>query len=147
MGLSTSVLCFFSAGAFFGINGMSFTFPFRKYYLPLLGCYVASLACASFVDNQVSERICVAIGVIAMISTVAMVIGKKGLTVNKWLGGCSFFVFAYHYDVLKLVIKMSYKIFVPTTDLGVIGLYVFAPTLVVVVGVLLYYIIWKYFPE
>lgn len=146
-GLSTSALCFFSIGAFFGMYRKNFTSPLNRFSIPLLICYVATLVADYIFNSELSERVCVMTGVLTAISIVANYIGRRDVKINKWLAGCSFFIFAFHYDVLKLAIKLLYKLFEPATDSGVITLYIAAPTIVAGFGLLIYFVIARFTPS
>ena len=64
-----------------------------------------------------------------------------------FLRDSNFFIFAYHMVTLGFVSKVISKIFVPMNDLQAIVVYIFQPSLVIGIGLLLYYFLQRWFPS
>lgn len=54
------------------------------------------------------------------------------------LSSASFFVFAFHFTPLRILQKISYKIFCPDTSSVIIALYFITPIIIIIISIFIY---------
>lgn len=151
VGFGIDALFFFSLGAYFSIANKSFVGRIKTYTLPLgllfLALIVMSYCTSNYGWNIYMYRACVLLGVVFAIAWVAAKIERRKWTENTFLSESSFFVFAYHLIAIPIVKRILFSVIPCTTDLLAVALYFLWAALVVVLGLLLYWLSKKCFPK
>lgn len=149
-GLNITAFFFFSAGAYFSIHRTNIV---RKVE-PFLSVSAVFYILLTLVDlytreqmwNAYIHRIDILVGIVLALAVTAHFIKKGKWKVNPFLSDSSFFIYAYHGMPLALVFKFFFKLLHPHTDGLMLLLYVASPTLVILFGLYLYYLLKKYLP-
>lgn len=151
VGFGIDALFFFSLGAYFSIANKSFVGRIKTCTLPLgllfLALIVMSYCTSNYGWNIYMYRACVLLGVVFAIAWVAAKIERRKWTENTFLSESSFFVFAYHLIAIPIVKRILFSVIPCTTDLLAVALYFLWAALVVVLGLLLYWLSKKCFPK
>lgn len=151
VGFGIDALFFFSLGAYFSIANKSFVGRIKTCTLPwgllFLALIVMSYCTSNYDWNIYMYRACVLLGVVFAIAWVAAKIERRKWTENTFLSESSFFVFAYHLIAIPIVKRILFSVIPCTTDLLAVALYFLWAALVVVLGLLLYWLSKKCFPK
>lgn len=150
-GLSLDAFFFFSAGAYFSINGRNFTDDFHHIFPYSLILYLvlsfSDLCLRSYTWDIYIHKAGIIVGIVAAISLVAWCLRQGKLRDTPFLSASSFFIYAFHALPLAFVCKLLFKILQPDNDWIVLFLYFFCPALTILGGLLLYWLLKKYFPN
>jgi len=150
-GLSTVSFFFFAAGAYFGVFRKNFV-SMMKPLLPVVVLLYLLLIFVIFytIDSKWWDYVyCVSVclGLVLAVSLTAECIQKGKWHVSRLLTNAAFFIFAYHRIPLVFVIKFLFKLVRPQSDLMLLFLYLFAPILIIVLGLLSYSFLKQWFPR
>ncbi len=139
---SVAAFAFFYAGAYFAHTNISlftldrFGFLLTVFYLGIL---LVDTMTKDYMLNSYIHNIGILLGIVSMLFVSKFIVGLNvARNALLWAGGCSFFVFAVHEPMLRVVQKISYKVLAPSTDMAVLSLYFLIPTLVIISSMLLY---------
>lgn len=150
-GLNITAFFFFSAGAYFSIHRKNFlekVSPFFSLSAVLYGLLtVIELYTRKEAWNESIHRFDILVGMVFMLALSAHFIEKGKWKVNLFLSDSSFFVYAFHGMPLALAFKFLFKLTHPHTDGLMLTLYFLSPTLVILSGLYLYYLLKKYLPK
>lgn len=151
VGFSITAFFFFSSGAYFSIHGKNFVGIMKPFLLPSALCFTVLASIQLGFREEVwcsyIYYINVIVGIVLAITLSAYFIEKGKWRVNSFLSDSSFFIYAYHAMVLALVLKSLFKVFRPHTDAAVLIIYLVCPTMVIGIGLVLYYFLRKYWPK
>ena len=144
-----SALVFFSMGAFFSINGKSFSDVLKNIYLKYGGIYfwiVLTLFSLAFPKEEVLRKICILFYAAAFLLLIYYLV-LKGYKMPKLLNDSNYFVYLWH-GFPVLVAKMLYRrIICPTTGIEyVIGSFV-VWIITLSFAVLLFYLMDRFLPK
>lgn len=150
-GFSISAFFFFSFGAYFAIEKRNFVADFRRLFPYSFYVYLLiSLNALIFKDYAWCSYVNMAsipIGIVAIISLVAHFIRRGTWSETPFLSASSFFIYAYHAMPLAFIVKLSFKVLQPSTDLMVLFLFCFCSTITILIGLVLYFFLRKWFPR
>lgn len=150
-GLSSAASFFFSAGAYFSINGRLFTNDFRRIFPHSIIIYLvlslSDLCLRSYEWDIYIHKAGIIAGIVATTSLVEWCIRQGKLHDTPFLSASSFFIYAFHALPLAFVCKLSFKVLQPDSDMFVLFLYFFCTVLTISCGLLLYWLLKKYFPH
>ncbi len=152
-GLGTNAFFFFTFGAYFSINGKNFVTLMRPYMLPSVVLYLLSaIVGVCFRDNVWIEYIHlfavnILLGMTVAITVTAYYVKRGTWTASKFLAASSFFVYACHEMPLASIIKIAFKLVHPHSDASLLMLYVLCPTLTILFGLSLYWVLRKLLPR
>lgn len=142
---------FFSLGAYFSINRYSLLEKLKPYlfwsvllYIPIV--IVLLVFCTS--GNRWISFIhdCgIIVGMTAAFAVSRYFVKIKGKSSYRFFSKSTFFIFAFHALPLTFMLKLGCKCFTDYTDLSLIAIYVISPTVVLLLGLWLYYLITTYF--
>lgn len=147
-GLNITALFFFSLGGYCSLYEKNFAEILKPYTL-LLGFGFLILSVPIIINQSVSwgilRRIGLLFGMAFTVSLSARYLASNNNNVNSFLSDSSFFIFAYH--VVALVVISDVVDFSYNTDfLCTIMYFVYSGGLVVL-GLILYYLLKRYFPK
>lgn len=147
-GINLTALFFFSLGAYFSIHKKNFV-DVLKPYTVLLGFAYLFFSLPVFFEETPMwtplRRIGILLGMAFTISLVARSIESSKCKVNTFLSESSFFIFAYH--ILALTIGGGIVSFSLNTDVLCTCLYFFEIIAVIVIGLMIFGILRKWFPR
>ncbi len=152
-GFSAEGLFFFTLGAFFSTNQIDFISFSKKYWL-----YATPFACGLLIAIVLSKgndeimwgyyrRLFTFFGSIATIGLVAKLMEGGKIEVNKKLSNSSFFVFAAHGTIVLPLMQLITGRLLPINQFGLIVKYFTAPLLTVILLVIVYSLLSKWFPK
>lgn len=151
-GFGAGAFLFFSMGAYFSINDKSFVCAFRKYNSPILLIYfifsIVLLVCWGLHWSHYLLKICILLGIPAFIGFLS----KARNVVNyylkhKILSNSSFFLFAYHFLPLVLIIRFLLRTIAVHDNLTCLLIYIIPALCIIYIGVELYRLLYKYLPK
>jgi hypothetical protein len=147
-GFGITPFFFFSFGAWFSINKCNFVQDsnHRYYYVFMLVYPVLALTDLFTKGVEWNTYIHLA-GILCITSLTAHLLNRGYLHTNKFLPRASFFVYAFHGMPLALIIKYGFKLLQPQSDASVLLLYFLCPVVTIIIGLLLYFSLMKYFPR
>lgn len=150
-GFNMETFFFFSLGAYFSVNKKDPTELLRPFFPMALVLWLLLAASVDFFIQQPAEeyltRLSIFAGVVAVSSTAARFVEKGRWRTNGFLADSTFFIFAYHSLFLLFVMKVALKIAVPQTEVGMFLLYFACPTVTILVGLGLYYLLRRFAPR
>lgn len=139
---------FFSYGAYFSINRISFVDYMRKFkYAPLLYLLLAVIdTLTKKTDyNIYIHEAGIFIGVISAVIVTSYLIERGRVQVNMTLANCSFFVFALHTLIMSDIGKVLFTVFhLPDNTCSMLFLYFVVPSITIILCVLVYIFLKKY---
>ncbi|MDR1004717.1 MAG: acyltransferase [Prevotellaceae bacterium] len=151
-GFSITAFFFFSFGAWFSINKHDFTIDFYSMrwattlmYLTLVVLDTWLWYC-NITNYDYISKIGIVVGLVAIVSWTAYGIKKNHLSVNAFLAGSSFFVYAYHGMPVTLIVLYWVKLLSPISEWMMLVGYFLIPFFIVGIGVCVYALSRKYFP-
>lgn len=165
LGLAAFVVWYFtsesgtSMGAFYFYSGVLFAYLINKntdlggQILKRIayasGVVFASMIVLSMMNMQLTpcdNNILRLSGTVALLG-VFIDITKKGLELPKWLGESCFFIYLYHALPLLVLSRVLVKVLHPVSSFSWIVVYFTNYLLIIVIGVVLYYILNRVFPH
>lgn len=149
-GLSITAFFFFSAGAFFSIHKKNFVEKMKPFLSVSAAFYVLMTVVELYLGEQGWHvylfQVNILAGIVLAVSLSAHFIEKGKWKVSLFLSGSSFFIYAFHAMPLSFVFKSLFKLLRPHSDGMMLALYVVSPSVVILSGLLLYYILKKQLP-
>ncbi len=146
-----TALFFFCLGAYFSINKKNLVLEFRKIFLISVMSYpvfaLADLLTKETHFNIYIHNIGILIGIVFFFNIATFLLEKKYVKVNTFLTSASFFVFAFHEPCQMFLIKILFKTIQPNNDFMLTFLYFLAPTIIILITLVLYYYLGKFFPK
>lgn len=139
---------FFSCGAYFSINRMSFVDYMRKaQYIPLL--YILLAIVDTFTKktdyNIFIHEAGILAGVVSAVIITSYLIEKGIVKVNSTLANGSFFVFALHTLIINDIGKVVFSVFhLGDNTCSMLFLYFVVPTITTIICVMIYMFLRKY---
>ena len=149
-GFSIDAFFFFALGAYFSIKKKNFV-ELLKPYMVLWGIsyvvFVAITFCFRDYDwIAYTKRASIVLGIAFVIALSALCIKTNKWKLNEFLSESSFFIYAYHVIALPIIIRVLW-LFIPVeSDLYVTILYFVWAALAIVIGLVAYYILKRWFP-
>ncbi len=148
---SVEAFLFFYVGAYFAYSSVSL-FVFDRFGSAILSSYLVVLLIDTLSKeydfNIYIHKVGLLLGVISALYISKVIVGKERIkNALIWAGGCSFFVFATHEPLLKVLKKVIYKTVSPNSDMVVLFLYIVIPIIVIVLSILLYLAVKKVAPK
>jgi len=142
---------FYSWGAYYSINKISFVDQMRKYkYAPLLyiPVAIADTLTKIYDFNIYIHEIGILIGIVSVTVVVSYLLENNRIQVNETLSNCSFFVFALHLLIMCDIGKLIFTILHLSGSIyNLVFLYFFVPLLTICICIILYIIIRRYMPK
>ena len=142
---------FFSCGAYFSIQRMSFVDYMRKAkYIPLIYILLAIVDTFTYKTafNIYIHEAGVLAGVPSAVIVTSYLIERGVVKVNSTLANCSFFVFALHTLIMIDIGKVFFHVFhLPDNTYSMLFLYFVVPIITITICVLLYVCLKKYLPK
>lgn len=150
-GLSICSFCFFSWGALFGIGKRNFVSDMRPLLVPAaVGYTILSIVLTVLRNEPYAEYILncgIIAGLVLAVTLSACLISRGKWHVNEFLSESSFFIYAYHATMLALLTKISAKVVIlPANELEMFTIYLLTPTITILIGLGVYYLLKKYLP-
>ncbi|VTR34176.1 acyltransferase family protein [Sphingobacterium thalpophilum] len=150
-GLSTASFFFFTAGAYFSIHKINFVEMMKPLFFRLLPVYLLLAVAAFYLLGSIwwSYLYCaeVLLGLVLAVALTAGGIEKGKWQPNNFLTSGAFFIFAYHRLPLVFVIKFLFKLVRPQSDILLLVLYLAAPGLIIVLGLVGYSFLKQWMPR
>lgn len=153
-GFSANAFLFFGAGAFFKMNNIDMTILTYKYrYILYTMAFILWGVCTYFNGHNTPEGnyiypFFVIVGCMALMNLSSSIVEKNILKMPNIFSKASFFIYLLHtVMVIKLVSKISYKIFGDTNPLLMTISYLFVPITTVIICLTTYYILNKFTPS
>lgn len=151
VGFSITAFFFFSAGAYFGIHKKNFVEPLKSKLMGLALIYaifvVLELCFRDVEELGYVHNVGILFGMAFAIGLTAYFLEKGSWRVNTFLSESSFFVYAYHAMPLAFIIKLAFKAIQPQSGGTLWLLYILCPTIAVLIGLVLYYILKRCIPR
>ncbi len=137
---------FFSIGAYLSIYQKPFAFELRDKYIILLAItFTLSLIGSLF--NSIFIKAIILIGIFFVPSLVLLLQNKFGLKANKFLSSLNFFIYAFHGLPLTFLGKLIIRALDLSWDWQFVILYFTLPILIILLGLLFYFILDKTMPR
>lgn len=150
-GFSIAALFFFSAGAYFGIQSCNFVVWLKPFFLPVTVIYVLLVFICVFFREQSWSRyihsLSILVGITFFITLSAHFLERGKWSVNPFLVGCAFFIYAYHGMPLILIQKISLKSLPFLNDWILFTVYFLSAGLIFLIGMFIYCLLKRYFPR
>lgn len=151
-GFGIGAFFFFSMGAYYSIHDKSFVRAFRKYNsLILLIYFILSIVLLVCWDLQWSHyllKICIILGIPAFIGLLSKARNVLNYFLkNKILSNSSFFLFAYHFLPLVLIIRYLLRTIAFHNNITYLLIYFIPAICIIYFGVELYRLLYKYLPK
>lgn len=150
-GLNKQAWLFFSLGAYFSIHNHSFLCGSIKLIKVCFIIYLFTLI-TYFVTEDLFKDLYLGYlnilsGVILLVNIVAWGISTQKWSLPQIFVNSSFFIFAYHAIPCLVLTRLSFKLFNPDSDVGLLCVYFVCPIITILSGLLFYYILRKYLPR
>lgn len=149
-GFSMVAFFSFSAGTYFSVHGKNFAVSFSSILqyssVVYLIMVLLDLCTKGAPYNSHIHILGMIIGCVFAIGLAATCIGKGLWKENVSLSSSTFFLYAYHGLPLALLEKLVVIICPPTSDLGIMVLYLGSATAICIIGILIYRLLCKYLP-
>lgn len=137
---------FFSLGAWIGIRGIGFVECSRRWGKWSLGAFSLAVLLNLFCRDALLGKAVVLFGVVAMVYVVALLVERKLVDVNRFLTGSTFFLFAAHYQIIVVLVRLLSKLGVQNQWFYLAG-YFLCPLLVVSIVLCVYALLNRYAPR
>lgn len=150
-GFSMTALAFFPIGACFGIMKLDFVGISRKflkysvllYSILLLGIVVAM---GSNSEQTFANRLAVLVGVFMVIGIASLLEEKYSCKISVFLTGSTFFIFASHSEILKIVIRLTSRMGIDNDWFYSIA-YFICPMITLIILLAIYWALTKTVPK
>lgn len=150
-GFSIAALFFFSAGAYFGIRSCNFVVSLTPFFLPVTVIYVLlAFICVFFREQswfRYIHSLSILVGIAFFITLSAHFLEWGKWSVNPFLVGCAFFIYAYHGMPLILIQKISLKSLPFLNDWILFTVYFLSTGLIILMGLFIYCLLKRRFPR
>ncbi|MBR5593423.1 MAG: acyltransferase [Bacteroidaceae bacterium] len=151
VGFSINAFFFFTLGAYFSITRRNFV-ELVKPRVVFLGILYLLLVIIVFCTKSYDwvmyvKRASILLGIVFAIAVSAVYIAKGKWKVNTFLAESSFFIFAYHIIAIPIIRRVLLFIIPCTTDLRATILYFLLAAIAIIIGLILYYFLKKWFPK
>lgn len=153
VGLNMTSIFFFSLGAYFRVKKISFIDFIESKSLIFIAFYSISIICELYLHNtnalvQYVHKINILIGIITFFSISSKYIKYKDISTKiSFLSESSFFLYAYHGIPIIVLKKISVKYIQPDSNFEMIFIYLLTALIIIIIGLLMYYILKKNFPK
>ena len=141
---------FFAWGAYFSINRQDFINSMSKFkyapalYLPLA---IADTLTKTAEYNIFIEQAGIVVGIVSAIIIVSYLLRTNKVKVNDTLSKSSFFIYCLHTLIISEIGKIVFLIFnLQDNTLSILFLYLFVPTITIIICICTYNILKKYVP-
>lgn len=150
-GFGIDAFFFFTLGAYFSIIRRNFV-ELVKPRVVFLGITYLMLVVIVFCTKNYDwvmyvKRVTILLGIAFAIAVSAVYIAKGKWKVNTFLTESSFFIYAYHIIALPIIRRVLLFIIPCTTDLRATILYFLWAATAIIIGLILYYFLKKWFPK
>lgn len=150
VGFSIVSVFFFSAGAYFGIYKKNFIVllcpnNWRYYLISYLAISCMCLYLRN-IDGGGCANIAILMGILCILAICAYFIKKGVWKPNTFLAESSFFIYCYHLS-LAFLRKYIVRFLHPDSDFAWIGVYLLFPTIIVLLGLAILYLLKRYCPR
>ena len=150
IGLNITGILFFSLGVFFAVGKFRLS-NILRYSNHFLTSYLVIVAIEfftkDFCNSPFVHRIGVLVGIVAVVTFVAKRISMNSISLNNLCTNSSFFLFAFHALPLGLLLKIVMHFINTFNDITLVLVYLFSPIVIVLLGIIIFYILNKYFPR
>lgn len=146
---SNQSLFFLPLGAYFSINRINFVDIANKakwlaWAYPLFAI-ADTITCRTYINFWIHNS-GILIGMIATVYVASYLLKKNKVSINEFLCGASFFVFAAHYLFISKYMKILVMIIQPRSPFVVLFIYFFVPITTILLCLAIYGILRKWFP-
>lgn len=150
-GFSIGALFFFSLGAYFSVWRCNFVALLKPYLFPSVVIYaLLAFFCVCFKEQSWVSFICslsILFGIVLTISLSAYFLERGKWSVNTFLVGGTFFIYAFHGMPLALIMKLCIK-YSPYLNNGILlGIYFLGTVFIILVSLGIYYLLRRWFPR
>lgn len=143
VGFSMQGVCFFSFGAYMGLNKMNIVQKFENLLVPFFIIYVLIVSyLLTHIDSYLYPymfKSSIVIGVIMLISFVSFYVKRIGVRIPEKLKESTFFLYAYHGLFAKVVLKIMLSQMAPVNEIKLFMVTFLTLMIVVMVGYLLFF--------
>ncbi|MGL4853607.1 MAG: acyltransferase family protein [Phocaeicola sp.] len=150
IGFNILAFFFFSIGAYFSIVKVSFIKISEVLLKPSILFYiVTTIGILIFRESEwitYMSKINILAGIILTINISRYYLNRE-VKIHSIYSESSFFIYAYHGHFLTLIIKLFIVIFNPKSNISLLLVYSMSPTIVITVGICLYFILRKSLPK
>lgn len=148
-------LFFFSLGAYFSINKLDMVHQFGKYsnlsflLYPLLGTLhiLLSYMTVPTLVLSIIKAMNIFVGLFFAYNLAALILEKGIFRTSPFLTSSSFFIYVTHWIIMDNVVKLFFVLFKPTSDLGVLGIYLLATLIIIVLILAVYWFMRRFTPR
>ena len=151
VGLSITALFFFTIGAYYGIHKKSLLELSSKDFLLSSILYIIfSFIILIFKEEKwchYLQSINIIISCFFLFNITMYCIKKYNWKSNHFLAESSFFIYAYHAMPLAFILKTFFKYFNIDSDFDTLSMYILAPSITIILGLLIYFIMSKFLPK
>lgn len=158
IGLNTDAFAFFSLGAYFSINRKDITVLCSKLFYPgiIVMLVTTTLQMWAFnhgeIGNVLIDRLVFFsvrldfLAIMVIVINIATIFVERGLKTNKLLHDSNFFIYAYHLVALGFLSRCRERLYMPSNEIEGLLTYFQQPIIIIVLGVLIYYVAEKHLP-
>ena len=149
-GFSMTALAFFSIGAYFGIVKLDFVklsraiIKFSSVIYSVILLFI--LIVMGYGYQSWLSRLAIIIGVFMVIGIASYLVDQYSCKINAFLTSSTFFIFASHSEILKIVIRLTSRLGV-NSDLFYCVAYFVCPMITLAILLMLYRILLKFLPQ
>lgn len=149
-GLNIAAMFFFSLGAYFSIHKQSFVKVVESRFIGLSLLYLFLICLAIYLGQTTYygyvQRLTILVGIFFLLTLLVRLLPEMKKQTESFFAGAAFFIYAFHAIPLSIAIKYLLSI-CPKYDLVILILYFLCPFIVIVVGLVIYYLIYKKIPQ
>lgn len=143
---------FFSWGAYMSVNAKDMMYEFNRFFkasmllYPLLALLFI-LSVHYFPDfSGTIKRLNVFVGLFFAYNVSSWLLKRRICKVSPFLASSGFFIYVAHFMICSDLVKLFFFIFRPTTDLGMLSIFVLTVITTVAVLLLIFYLLKRYTP-
>lgn len=151
VGLSTNALFFYTVGAYYGIYKRALLELSKKHFsLSSILYIIFAFIILIFKEKKwchYLQSINIIISCFFFFNITMYCIKKYNWKSNLFLAESSFFIYAYHAMPLIFILKIFFKYFNIDSDFDALAVYILAPSITIILGLLIYFIMRKFLPK